>query len=287
MLRAWRRWHERRAWLRRPLKLGIFLVGAALVLYPRFWLFPTWLERIRDMETVIQPDHPALDLLERQVRSSLPADAAPADMLQAVQDTVYEHVPYAWDWETWGVVEYLPTVDEVFQLGREDCDGRAVVAASLLRRMGCDARLVSDVLHMWVETPAGDTMNPTGGEKTIVSAKGGTQTTISPRVLSNLARGLAYGVAVFPLGRELIILALLAALTSHPWCSGWRRLSGVLLLWIALDMLRHAGQSAALQKDAASVTVVLLGVLLALAGWLTLAFKDRGSPRVPAAAHPE
>jgi len=282
----WRRFHAQRAWIRKPVKLLVFAVGTGLVLYPKPWLLPTWVERIRNVDAMIEPDHPGLAAFETDVRAEIAPGADAASVLQTVQKVVYKRVPYAWDWDVWGVVEYLPTVSEVLEQGREDCDGRAVVAASLLRRMGYEAHLASDVLHMWVVTPQGETMSPTGGEKTFVGGPGGTQARVSLNLLGNLARGLSYGVAAFPLVREAIILGLLALVTMHPWSSGWRRLSGVLLLWIALDTLRAAGISAALQRDWPSTWTCALGVALAVAGWLTLAIKDRAGRRAPAGPAP-
>lgn len=281
-MRLWRRFHERSAWIRRPLKLLVFVVGTGLVLYPKPWLLPTWIERIRNVDAMIEPQHPGLAPFEAEIKETVKPGADAGSVLQAVQKVVYKRVPYAWDWDVWGVVEYLPTVGEVLEQGREDCDGRAVVAASLLRRLGYEAHLASDVLHMWVVTPQGETMSPTGGEKTLVGGPGGTQTRVSFKLLGNFARGLSYGVAAFPLLREAIILGLLALVTMHPWSSGWRRLSGVLLLWIALDTLRAAGMSAALQQDWPSALTCALGVALAIAGWLTLALKDRAARRAPA-----
>ena len=51
----------------------------------------------------------------------------PHALVRGVEKFVYGHVPYAWDWDTWGVADYLPSVAEVRRMGREDCDGRAVV----------------------------------------------------------------------------------------------------------------------------------------------------------------
>ncbi len=274
----WRALNNLRWFWRRPLKLAVFAIVTVIVLYPKVWLLPIAFERYGDMNSVLDPDHPELAPLEESVRDSLPTDAQTEDALPIVQKVVCERIPYAWDWEVWGVCEYLPTVDEVFEQGREDCDGRAVVAASLLRRLGYDAWLVSDLLHVWVETPEGETMSPTGGEKTFVGTETGTLATVSPRVIRNLARGFSYGVAVFPLIRELIILATLCVLTVQPWSSVWRRVAGCLLLWVALDMLRGAGKQAALDGRILDIVRTWIGIAVAVAGWLVLAVRV-GGPR--------
>jgi hypothetical protein len=275
-------------WYRRwPLKLVIFVVGTALVLFPKVWLIPAVLERYGDMNSALDPEHPGVAALNERVRAELPAGAPVSDVLQMVERSVCEQVPYAWDWDVWGVAEYLPTVAEVFERGREDCDGRAVVAASLLRRMGYDAWLVSDLLHVWVQTPEGETMSPTGAEKTFVATEEGTEATISTGMIRNLGRGFSYGVAVFPLERELIILALLCLVAMQPWSSVWRRVAGCLLLWVALDTLRDAGRQAALSDQGLFVVRAWLGIALGVAGWLVLAVRAGGPRPRSAARRPE
>jgi hypothetical protein len=261
------------------LKAVVFLLVTAVVLYPRVWLLPTAFDRYRDMNSVLDPTHPELAPLEARVRDSLPPEAEGGDALVAVEKVVCERIPYAWDWEVWGVCDYLPTVAEVFQQGREDCDGRAVVAASLLRRMGYEAWLVSDVLHAWVVTPEGETMSPTGAEKTLVATDEGTQTVISLQLIRNLARGLSYGVAVFPLARELIILVTLCLLAMQPASSAWRRVGGCVVLLAALVALRVGGRTAVVDRRVFEVICTWLGVALAVGGCLLLAV--RGGRRHP------
>src|SRR5262245_14541585 len=151
----WQRWHEGRAWLRVPTKLLLLALVVAVTLYPRADYFQTWVKRLQDIGSLLDPAHPGLAPFEADVRAQLKSNADPAEALHAVEKVVYARVPYAWDWDTWGVVDYLPTVDEVLKMGKEDCDGRAVVAASLLRRMGYEAQLDSDVLQCWVDRAAG------------------------------------------------------------------------------------------------------------------------------------
>lgn len=283
----WRRWHERRAWLRWPTKILILLLVITLTLYPRLDYLPIWIKRLQNMSSVLDPNHPGLAPFEADARAKLKPEMGPAQALGVVEEVVLRRVPYDWDWNTWGVVDYLPTVDEVLKMGREDCDGRAVVAASLLRRMGYEAELVSDVLHVWVDTPAGQTMNPTSAEKTIVSTPTGTKVNITPGVIRNLGRGMTYGVGAFPLGREVILTAAIALLTMQPRSSVWRRIAGCLMLWIALMLLRQAGIEAAMRGRPDDVVQSWSGWAMALAGLLTLAVRAGAGPRDFAAAPAE
>lgn len=286
---AWHRLHAVHPLLRWPAKLVLFIGTTVLVLFPNPALIPLLFERLSNLELLVDPQDPLLAPLEERVRNELAASGDAQDLPKIVEAEVYARVPYSHDWETWGVMEYLPTVREVLEKGREDCDGRAVVAVSLLRRLGHEAWLVSDLLHMWVQTPAEELMSPTGGEKTLSSGGPGggrTQMMMTPGILRNMARGLSYGVAAFPLARELVILAALCALTAHPWSSGWRRLCGCLLLWIGLDAIRDAGRSAALELARGPLATVAFGAALMVTGWLVLAIKASGRRSGSAPARP-
>src|SRR5882762_8266299 len=49
-------------------------------------------------------------------------------------------------------MEYWPTAEEVWQRRQEDCDGRAILAVSILRSRGYQsARLAISLDHMWAE----------------------------------------------------------------------------------------------------------------------------------------
>ncbi len=270
----WFRVHRWPRWRRWLLKAAAFLLVVALVLYPRLWLLPRQIARLGNMNAMLEPDLPALGELERAVRAEVGADAGPDAVLEVVERVVCQRVPYAWDWDVWGVMDYLPTTREVLEQGREDCDGRAVLAASLLRRLGYDAWLVSDMKHMWVGTPVGETMSPGQGEKTFDGGDEGTQVRLSAGMVANLGRGLAFGIAVFPLTRELIIVAALCGLTMHPHSSVRRRVAGCLLMLLALGLMHDAGGTGS--GLARQPLLVWAGAAVGLVGWLLLAVKAGG-----------
>lgn len=284
---AWRRLNAMRWYGRGPLKIALLTLGVGLVLYPKPWLLVAELRHGADLNSVLDPDHPGLAPFEADVRARLGENADARAALAVVERVVCERVPYAFDWEVWGVVEYLPTVDEVLKAGREDCDGRGVVAASLLRRMGYEAWLVSDFLHLWVRTPQGDTMSPTGAEATIVVQDSGASFAIAPSLVSNAARGLSFGVSVFPLVRELIIVAMICVLAAQPRSSPRRRIVGCLCVLAALFAIRFSGQSAALEGDTKDVAITVGGSLLALTGWVVLLVRGAVPPRRCVAGRPE
>ena len=275
--RYWQQIHRWPRAARWSLKLAVFTLVTGLVLFPKVWLLPVWLERLRDLNSVVDANCPDLAPLEVEVLAAAGPHASLQDLSRPVERTVYEQIPYAYDWETWGVMDYVPTVAEVFAKGREDCDGRAVVAASLLRRLGYDAQLVTDLKHVWVVARDGaalvELMGPGAGEKTLAGGESGTRVKWSMATVENLMRGLTFGIAIFPLIRELLIVATLCAVTLQPRSSGARRAAGCVLLVGALALLRAAGP--ATDAMAQRPMLVWIGGAAALGGWLFLALKSR------------
>jgi hypothetical protein len=279
---AWHRFHLWRWWVRWPAKLVVFIAAVTLILYPAIWLLPRHIARLRDLNSVIDPSQPGLAELELAVRANRRTKLTAGEMLGVVQNVVYERIPYAFDWDTWGVMNYVPTTAEALRAERTDCKGRAVVAASLLRRMGYDAWLVADLQHMWVATPAGETMSPGAGEKTLEGGKPGegpTEIHWTIGALENLGRSLSFGIGVFPLTREILILAALCAVTMHPRSSPWRRVAGCGLVLLALGLVRDSLGYTPHSTENPLLTWIGLGVLIA--GWLLLAIKAGGRRSPP------
>jgi hypothetical protein len=84
----------------------------------------------------------------RHLAATLPDD--PRAIEAAINTTL---VPYAVPWETQGVPWYFPDVAEVLEIGQGDCQGRAVVLASILQAKGIPYRFVGSFDHLWVDYP--------------------------------------------------------------------------------------------------------------------------------------
>jgi hypothetical protein len=281
-------WHRLHAWprlARWSVKGGVLVLCALLALYPKVWLMPTWIERLEDLNSVLDPNYAGLAELQERVEAQVSEPRALEAMLGPVERVVNQRIPYAFDWDTWGVMDYVPTVAEVFAMGREDCDGRAVVAASLLRRMGYDAWLVCDLKHVWVA--ARDTsgtvpvecelMGPGEGAKTLAAGAAGTRLDLRA-VFGNLVRSVSYGTAVFPLGREMVILVGLMVTAMQPRSSLKRRAAGCAILATALFLLRAAGSDGI----GGSMWGLFGLAAAALAGGLVLLAVRAGGRRLPA-----
>jgi hypothetical protein len=281
MTRIRRRWPPYVRW---PVKTLIFAIVVVFTLYPRIELLPRNLQHVSHMHQMIDPENAGLAPLEVEVRAKLGEGQRGArQTLDVVQQVVYQHLPYAWDWDVWGVADYMPTVAEALEKGREDCDGRAVVAASLLKRMGHEAWLVSDMKHVWVKTSEGETMSPGRANKSLVATPTGTQVQVTPSALANLGSAAAYGVAVFPLLRELIIISALGLLAMQPGTALVRRYAGVLTMFCGLLLVRLHGKVPG-EFDAMALAIVLTGFGMIAGGWLMLL---KAAANRCAAARPE
>jgi hypothetical protein len=236
----WFKLNSWRWWLRCPLKIGVFLLVVAAVCFP----YPraTWRHfgRALDPNSVIDPQAEGLAALEAVVVERLAGDPSIESTLAAVESVVYEHIAYAWDWDTWGLVDYLPTTAEVLEKGREDCDGRAVVAASLLRRMGHEAQLAANTAHVWVWTPYGEIMGAQPVRAMQVTEQG---VEFDWRGLTVIPRSMAFGVAVFPWEREAIVLLALWGLLMQPRVGAARALACGVSLVAGLLLIRYGGRA--------------------------------------------
>jgi hypothetical protein len=241
------------------------------------------MDRIVNPNALIDPDAPALEPLIEELRPLFAEGPSPREALKHVERFVYLKIPYEWDWITWGVSDYWPTVDEAMRAGREDCDGRAVVAASLLRAFGMEARLVTNFAHVWVETPHGDTMSP-AGKKAVVATEDGVHMNWS--ALGEAPLSAAYGMAVFPFGRQLIVVGVLWWLLIGK-ASARRSVLALLLLTFGLLAIRWLCAdyfAIRLYSPAPGFAMIALGMILMLLPWrrkkATQSFLDP-APSVP------
>ena len=258
---------------RLPVKWLVFGLSVLIVCFPSPALFVQHVRHWRDPNALVEPDAAALAPLVAELRSELTEDLSARETLRHVERYVHRKIPYEWDWNTWGLADYLPTVTETIEMGKEDCDGRAVVAASLLRNLGFDAKLVTDFAHMWVKTERGETMGP-GRRKAAVATDRGFQFKLAG--LAELPRAFAYGLAVFPVLREVILLVIAWGLMLSRGGGVWRGAAALALLVLGLLMLRNGGAV----YDAPTVLVQLSGVVTMSAGPALLLFRVSDRPRI-------
>lgn len=223
-----------------PAKIAVFLAVLFAVCFPRPLQFVEHVRRWMNPDALVNPQSEALTPLVEELSAQLPPDASPPDTLKVVEKYVLKKIAYEWDWNNWGNADYIPTVEEALDKGSEDCDGRAVVAASLLGRVGIPAQIVTDFSHVWVTTEHGDLMGPGSTQAVVATAEG---LKVRPQAWRPLARALAYCVAPFPLGRELIVLAVLWWLLLRRDVGAARSLTALALMMNGLLFLRGGGEN--------------------------------------------
>lgn len=103
-------------------------------------------------DTLIQPHFSGIERVNAQIDRWIAADRGRHSEARLVARFVVRQIAYVTDYENWGNLEYWPTAQEAWQKGQEDCDGRAVLATSLLRSRGYhSARLIVGLDHMWIK----------------------------------------------------------------------------------------------------------------------------------------
>ena len=64
---------------------------------------------------------------------------------------VQSQISYKGDISNYHSIDHLATTSEILKRGADDCDGQAILIASLLRYRGYDAYVVFGYSHVWVE----------------------------------------------------------------------------------------------------------------------------------------
>jgi len=70
------------------------------------------------------------------------------------------------------VYNNYPSPMEILSSMRDDCDGQAILAASILEKMGYKPKVVFGIGHAWVEYEGGDILSPLGGYYIKFNSKG-------------------------------------------------------------------------------------------------------------------
>lgn len=219
----WRWLETQRLAKRSAVKLALLAVVVLFALYPNPVLFVRQVGHYVNMESLIQPDLPAMPEINRDIDQLIATNAPVLTELKAVERFVYRRIPYQYDWHGWWNLDYWPTAAEVWERKREDCDGRAVLAVSILRARGhADARLVANLQHVWVAVGTNELMGPMAdrnfrreGGRMVDGKLVGAKTVITLPKLKTLLDSLAM-TCKFPAWRVVLMLVALLALVFHP-----------------------------------------------------------------------
>lgn len=220
-------WLERLRLLPRWIVKTLLLSGIVLfVLYPNPVRLVQQIQHLSNVESLIQPDLPELVAINAEITSNLKTNATRKEEFRAVEAYVYSHIRYEYDWFNWGNLDYWPTAREVLERKREDCDGRAVLAASILRARGFHtANVVGNLQHVWVTVDHAELMGPQP-DRNFQRVDGKVVVTL-PQWQTILASTAM--INKFPALRCVVILLTVLVLAYHP-C---RSLTGFLGLSVA------------------------------------------------------
>lgn len=208
---------------RAGLKLALLAAVVLFALYPNPVLLVRQVHHLLNMEQLIQPGLPAMPEINRDIDQLIATNTPALTEFKAVERYVYRRIPYQYDWHGWANLDYWPTAAEVWERKREDCDGRAVLAVSILRARGYpEARLVANLQHVWVAVGTNELMGPMAdrnfrreGGRMVDGKLVGAKTVITLPALKTLLDSLAL-TCKFPAWRVVLMLVTLLALLFHP-----------------------------------------------------------------------
>ncbi|PAW87626.1 MAG: hypothetical protein B9S33_05920 [Pedosphaera sp. Tous-C6FEB] len=211
--RFWAWLADQRPLKRVSLKLALLAVVVLFALYPNPVLLVRQAGHLLDMESLIQPNLPAMPEINRSIDQLLATNTVPLTEFKAVERFVLRRISYQYDWHGWWNLDYWPTAAEVWERQREDCDGRAVLAVSILRARGHqDARLVANLQHVWVAVGTNELMGPMADKN---FRREGGKTIVTFPALKTLLDSLAM-TCKFPAWRVVLMLVTVLALVFHP-----------------------------------------------------------------------
>lgn len=219
-------------WLLKALLLAVFTL---VVFFPRPDQLVKQLPRWKNPDSLIETNMPFMAEINKKIDEQLKPDGTKKDEMKAVERFVYREIKYGYDWDVWGNTDYWPTVAEVWANKQEDCDGQAVLAASILKSRGFpDVHIVGNLSHVWVDSGTNEVMSPQA-DKNFQRVDGKLKVRF-PGVKTFL---LSWAhINRFPAVRSLLLLMAVLTMALHPvwdtkrwWMTFGIGTTGLLLLY--------------------------------------------------------
>lgn len=166
-----------------------------------FTLYPNPIRLYQSIQRSIIPpiDTLAVQPLIHQLESRDPVD---------IERFVLYSIPYQYDWVTYNVPWYYPSVSEVIQNGTGDCKSRMILFASILEYLGIEYQIRYSLNHYWVHYE-GKAMNQLENEAIAFYIRDdNTRVVQLPDIdWRMIGRTLADVYAVMPVTRKVLFLA--------------------------------------------------------------------------------
>lgn len=151
---------SRSRWLELAARLPILAMGILVLLFPHPGRALREFRTLRDPNALIAPGDPAVERLSAEIDAAMPATLDRPGQIAWIEAFIEKRIVYAHDWDQWLNVDYWPTPSETVASGREDCDGIAVLTASVLKRRGFKPRIEASYEHVWLEVEGERILNP-------------------------------------------------------------------------------------------------------------------------------
>lgn len=113
-----------------------------------FALYPNPLKFAQSIYRIIDPPIDTQEVLNYPIRFI----DDEIDVRQ-LESAVIESIPYQYDWTTYGMPWYYPTVDEIIANQKGDCKSRMVIFASMLEYRQEPYTIKYSLDHFWVDYP--------------------------------------------------------------------------------------------------------------------------------------
>jgi predicted transglutaminase-like cysteine proteinase len=274
-----RKWSTPRIFSRWFWKTGLFCAITAIVLNPNLRIACKQVLHTFGPESLIQSDFSAMQDINHELDQLARDSKARYSEPKIVERYVLKKIRYVTDYENWGNIEYWPTAEEVWSKRQEDCDGRAILAASILRARGYPStKLVVGLQHMWIQVNENE-KDPSKPSKMIALLN--PERTLQLEMKGNpkaghflrLAKGLLQPTAFretsaglikdIPAIRKAILISVLLLLCYHP-CKSLRGLLPVLFAgFTSAYLLAEWSNAGAAGKIELLVGLVLLAASIA------------------------
>eukprot|EP00211_Chloroparvula_japonica_P002758 CAMPEP_0119120142 /NCGR_PEP_ID=MMETSP1310-20130426/1318_1 /TAXON_ID=464262 /ORGANISM="Genus nov. species nov., Strain RCC2339" /LENGTH=519 /DNA_ID=CAMNT_0007109607 /DNA_START=35 /DNA_END=1594 /DNA_ORIENTATION=- len=137
---------------------GIILLVICMLLYPAFWRMPSQIYRHVYLPfTTLTPNHPLVENLVDDFYQSVGGK----DMFESyifqkqmylLDRYIYKTIIWTPDMGQYGMIGLITTPEEVITRMAGDCQGQAVVTASMLLNMGFEGYCVETPMHWWTHS---------------------------------------------------------------------------------------------------------------------------------------
>lgn len=224
---------------------------------------------MQDVSSLVNGDFRAKKEVNKQINSLIKDSVSKKEEINIIEKFVLKNIEYTNDWEQWLNIDHWPDADTVWQTKKEDCDGQAIFAASILASRGFEkVEIVGNYQHIWVVVDDIEILYPQK-EKNIGSGEGVGQYSFPS--LSVVQSTLYFFISIFPAYRLILLLIASIIILSYPG-KKWR--IQILTFSVILFMYGALYLTAIYKVNSIALMLILLVVKLLAFIYLFMKSKD-------------